>query len=202
MDNRESTDLATGESMLKRMMKIFAPPIFPEDEDKTRKARYANAIALTFIVIVLCYEIATRALRSYTGLDTSDLILIALGFILLAGWILLKRGYLQLASILLVVLIWTASNGIAFTGVGIRDSSYMTNFTLVVMAGLLLGWRASIIVTVASILSGFGLAYAEEHGLISTFLYPPAAYAQDFTLIFGLNTVLIYLLISGLENEI
>src|SRR5687767_2166465 len=181
--------------MLKRIMRMFAPPVFPEDDDKSRKARYANAIALTLIVIVLGYEIGTRALRSYTGLDTSDLILITVGLILLAGWILLKRGHLQLTSILLVVLIWVASNGIAFTGVGIRDSSYMTNFTIVVMAGLLLGWRASIIVTVASILSGFGLAYAEENELISTFLYPPAAYAQDVTLIFGLNIVLIYLLI-------
>ena len=189
--------------MLKQMMKIFAPPIFPEDEDKTRKARYANAIVLTLIVIVLGYEIGARALRSYTGLHISDIILITLGLILFAGWILLKRGYLQLTSILLVVLIWIASNGIAITGVGgIRDSSYITNFSIVVMAGLLLGWRASVAVTVASILSGFGLAYAEESGLISTFLYPPTAFAQDITLIFGLNIVLIYLLISGLENEI
>jgi GAF domain-containing protein len=202
VDDRASTDLPTGETMLKRMMKILAPPIFPDDEDKTRKARYANAIALTLIVIVLGYEIGTRALRSYTGLDASDLILITVGLILLAGWILLKRGYLQFTSILLVVLIWAASNGIAITGVGIRDSSYMTNFTIVVMAGLLLGWRASILVTVASILSGFGLAYAEGNGLIRASLYPASAYAQDITLIFGLNIVLIYLLISGLENEI
>jgi len=188
--------------MLKRMTELLAAPIFPEDEDKTRKAKYANAIALTFIGIVLAYEIGTRAIRGYTGLDTSDLILITLGLILLAGWILLKRGYLQITSILLVVVIWAASNGIAAGGVGIRDSSYITNFSIVVMAGLLLGWRASIAVTLASILSGFGLAYAEESGLISTFLYPPTAFAQDITFLFGLNIVLIYLLISGLENEV
>jgi GAF domain-containing protein len=70
------------------------------------------------------------------------------------------------------------------------------------MTGLLLGWRASIVITVASILSGFGLAYAEESGLIDTVSYPPTAFAQDMTFIFGLNTVLLYLLINGLENEI
>jgi len=187
--------------MMKSMTKIFDAPFFPEDEDKTRKARYANAIVLTFIVIVLGYELGVRAIRSHTGLNISDLILITLGLILFAGWILLKRGYLQFTSILLVVLIWAASNGIASTGFGVRDSSYITNFTIVVMAGLLLGWRASMAVTVASILSGFGLAYAEESGLINTIIYPPTIFAQDMTLIFGLNTVLIYLLISGLENE-
>lgn len=188
--------------MLKRMTEFFAPPVFPEDEDRTRKAKYANVIALTLIVIVLGYESGTRAIRAHSGVNFWDLILITVGTILLTGWILLKRGHLRFASILLVVVIWVASNGIAMTGPGIRDSSYIANFSIVVMAGLLLGWQASIIVTVASILSGFGLAYAEQSGLVGNFSYPATAFAQDITFIFGLNSVLIYLLISGLENEI
>lgn len=188
--------------MLKRMTRLFAPPVFSDDDDKTRKAKYANAIALTFIVILLGYEIGTRAIRGYSSVDPADLILILLAATIVAGWILLKRGYVQFTSILLVVLIWAASNGIAVIGWGVRDTSYLTNFSIVVMAGLLLGWRASIVVTVASVLSGFGLAYAEEIGLITNVVASPAAFIQDITLIFGLNTVLIYLLISGLENEV
>jgi len=188
--------------MLKRMTKIFAPPVFPDDEDKTRKARYANAIALTLIAIILGYEIGARVIGGYTRPNVLDLILIILAIIIFAGWILLKRGYLRVTSILLVVLIWAASNGLAVTGLGIRDSSYITNFSIVVMAGLLLGWRASMAVTIASVLSGFGLVYAEQSGLIGNISYPLTAFAQDITFIFGLNSVLIYLLISGLENEI
>lgn len=191
-----------GEIMLKRMTKIFAPPVFPGDEDKTRKARYVNAIALTLIVIVLGYEIGARTIRGYTGQNISDLILIILAIIILIGWFLLKQGYLRFTSILLVILIWIVSNGLAITGSGVRDSSYITNFSIVVMAGLLLGWQASLTVTIASILSGFGLAYAEQSGLIGNVSYPATAFAQDVTFIFGLNTVLIYLLISGLENEV
>ena len=188
--------------MLKRMTKIFAPPVFPGDEDKTRKARYVNAIALTLIVIVLGYEIGARAIRGYTRQNIADLILIILAIIILVGWLLLKRGYLRFTSILIVVLIWIVSNGLAVTGSGVRDSSYITNFSIVVMAGLLLGWQASLTVTIASILSGFGLAYAEQSGLLGNVSYPATAFAQDITFIFGLNTVLIYLLISGLENEV
>jgi len=202
MHNQESTGLPTGENMLKRMTKIFAPPVFPDDEDKTRKARYANAIALTLIVIILGYEIGARVIGGYTRPTILDLILIILAIIIFAGWILLNRGYLRVTSILLVVLIWAASNGLAVTGLGIRDSSYITNFSIVVMAGLLLGWQASMAVTIASVLSGFGLTYAEQRGLIGNVSYPTAAFAQDITFIFGLNSVLIYLLISGLENEI
>ena len=188
--------------MLKRMTKIFAPPVFPGDEDKTRKARYVNAIALTLIVIVLGYEIGVRAIRGYTRQNIADLILIILAIIILVGWLLLKRGYLRFSSILIVVLIWIVSNGLAVTGSGVRDSSYITNFSIVVMAGLLLGWQASLTVTIASILSGFGLAFAEQRGLIGHVSYPATAFAQDITFIFGLNTVLIYLLISGLEKEV
>jgi len=188
--------------MLKRMTKIFAPPVFPGDEDKTRKARYVNAIALTLIVIVLGYEIGARAIRGYTGQNISDLILITLAIIIFVGWLLLKQGYLRFTSILIVVLIWIVSNSLAITGSGVRDSSYITNFSIVVMAGLLLGWQASLTVTIASIFSGFGLAYAEQSGLIGNVSYPATAFAQDITFIFGLNTVLIYLLISGLENEV
>ncbi|HEX6268630.1 MAG TPA: GAF domain-containing protein [Anaerolineales bacterium] len=188
--------------MLRQVSKVFAAPVFPEDEDKTRKARYANAIALTFMVIALGYQIGTRAIRRHTGLDVSDLIVIALGLTIFVGWLVLKRGYLRLTSILLVVLIWVASNGIAVIGYGVRDTSFLTNFSIVVMAGLLLGWQASIVVTIASVLSGFGLAYAEGIGLVSKTTYPTVAFVQDITLIFGLNTVLIYLLISGLENEV
>ena len=41
----------------KSIIQFFAPPVFPEDEEKTRKARYANAIALTLMAIMLGYEI-------------------------------------------------------------------------------------------------------------------------------------------------
>jgi GAF domain-containing protein len=187
---------------MKQLRTLFAPPVFPEDEDKTRKARYANAISLTFIIVALGYEVAIRITRGYLGLGLIDIVLFAIAFLLSIGLILLRRGFLQLTSILLVGLIWTAINGVAASGFGIRDSSYITNLAVILMAGLLLGWQASVVVTVLSILSGFGLAYAEQNGLIKTVSYPPASFAQDMTFVLSLNAVLIYLLINGLESAV
>jgi GAF domain-containing protein len=187
---------------MKRLRAFLAPPIFPEDEDKTRKARYANAISVTFIIVALGYEAAIRITRGYLGLGFIDIILFAIAILLTIGLILLRRGFLQFTSIVLVSLIWVAINGIAASGFGIRDSSYITNLLVILMAGLLLGWQASIFVTVLSILSGFGLAYAEQTGIIKTVAYPPASFAQDMTFVLGLNAVLIYLLINGLESAV
>ena len=152
--------------MLKRVRIIFAPPFFAEDEDKTRKARYANVIALVFLGIAIAYEVAVRFSGYYTDLSILDLILFGVAAICITGLLLLRRGYVQLTSMLLVVLTWASSNGLAANGYGARDASYIVNFAIILMAGLLLGWQGSLIVTLLSIISGLALAYAEQSGLI------------------------------------
>lgn len=188
--------------MLNYARTFFTAPIFPEDEDKTRKAKYANSIAWTFLAITGAYETIIRTFAGYRGFSYVDLIIIGLAAICIAGLVLLRKGYVYLTSILLVVLIWGATNGIAATGYGVRDSSYITNFAVVLMAGLLLGWQASLTVTVLSIVSGFGLAYAEENGFIATLPYPATSFAQDITFVLGFSAVILYWLIHGLENAL
>lgn len=188
--------------MLNPIRTFFSPSTFPEDEDKTRKARYATRIASSFLAITVAYEVIIRAFLGYRSFSYLDLIISGLALTCLVGLVLLRRGYVYLTSVLLVVLIWAATNGIAATGYGVRDSSYITNFTIILMAGLLLGWQASLIVTVLSVFSGFGLAYAEQNGIIATLPYPAISFAWEITFVLGLNAVIIYLLINGLENAL
>src|SRR5687767_1902155 len=186
--------------MLKQLRALFASPVFPEDEDKTRKAGYAYWIALSFIVVIFGYEIVARLVSGTTSVGIFDIAIFSVALIIISGLGLLRRGQVRLASILLVSLIWIASNGAAATSFGIKDTSFIINLSVILMAGLLLGWQASVIVTVLSILAGFGLAYIEQSGLIASTNYPAASFAQDMTFVFGLNAVLIYLLITGLES--
>ena len=188
--------------MLDRILKFFGPPVFPEDEDKTRKAKYANAIALAFLVVTIVFEAIARIYGNDTGPSIVDLIMGALTLVLISGLILLRKGRVQLASILLIILIWIAANTLAATGFGAKDASYLTNFAIVLMAGLLLGWQASLMITLLSIVSGFALAYAELNGWIDIIFYPVTSFARDISFVFGLNGVLIFLLINGLENAL
>lgn len=188
--------------MFNELWKIFRPPVFPEDEDKTRKAKYANAITLAFLAVLIVFETFVRFSVNYTGLSIMDLILVGLAILFIICLALLRKGQVQLTSILLVSLVWVASNAIAATGFGAKDASYITNFAIILMAGLLLGWQASLIVTVLSTFSGFALAYAEQNALIEVAFYPITSFARDIVFVFGLNGVLIYLLINGLENAL
>ena len=127
--------------MLEQVRKFFLPPVFPNDEDKTRRARYANAIMLAFLAVLILFETFIRVSENYTDLSFIDLIMVGLAVLFLTGLVLLRKGHVQLTSILLVVLVWIASNGLAATGFGAKDASYITNFAIILMAGLLLGWQ-------------------------------------------------------------
>jgi GAF domain-containing protein len=188
--------------MLNKLWNVFRPPVFPEDEDKTRKAKYSNAITLAFLAVVIVFETLVRVSENYTGLSIMDLIMVGLAILFITCLVLLRKGKVQLTSVLLVILIWAASNSIAATGYGAKDASYITNFAIILMAGLLLGWQASLIMTLLSSLSGFALAYAEQNGLIEVVSYPITSFARDIVFVFGLNGVLIFLLINGLEDAL
>jgi GAF domain-containing protein len=188
--------------MLEALRNLFRPPVFPSDEDKTRKARYANAIMIAFLAVVILFETAIRVSENYTGLSFIDLMMLGLVVLFLTGLVLLRRGHVQLTSILLIVFVWIAANGLAATSFGAKDASYITNFAIILMAGLLLGWPAALSITVLSALSGFALAYAEQNGLIVVPTYPVVSFARDVSIVFILNGVLILLLITGLESAL
>jgi GAF domain-containing protein len=188
--------------MLNTFSTFLRPPIFPEDEDKTRKAKYAHVIALAFLAIAIVFEAGLRLFGNYVRLTLLDLSFLVLVAICVIGLFLLKKGYVRHVSILLVSLTWLATNGLAATGFGIKDSSYIINFAIILMAGLLLSWQASLVVTFMSVFSGFALAYAEQNGLITVPSYAVTSFARDITFVFVLNGVLIFLLISGLENAL
>ena len=187
--------------MLKNLQNIFSPPFFPQDEDKTRKAKYAHVIAFGLLSVAVAFEAVVRAGAGAIFLTSFELILIGFAIICIMGLVLLRKGYVRLTSYLLVALIWVASNGYA-TGYGARDSSYLMNFAIVLMAGLLLGWQASLIFTILSISSGVTLAFLEQNGDITSPSYSVMSFARDIAFVFGLNGILIYLLINGLENAL
>ncbi len=188
--------------MLNQVRTFLIAPIFSEDEDKTRKARYAHRIALAFLGIAVIYEAGIRIFLSYKDISPVDLMILGLIVTCVVGLMLLRNGHVYAASMLLVVLIWFVTNSIAASGYGTQDASFLTNFTVILMAALLLNWQASLIITVLSISSGLGLAYAEQYGWIIHPAYPITSFARDIAFVFVFNAVIIYLLINGLETAL
>jgi GAF domain-containing protein len=188
--------------LLTQVRYFFTSPVFPEDEDKTRRARYTHVTALVLLGAALVFEAFVRISAVRAPVSAFELILIGFSVTCLTGFVLLKKGHVQLTSILLIALVWFTSNALAATSYGARDASFIINFAIVLMAGLLLGWQAALIITLFSTLAGFALAFAEESGFINVASYSVWSFARDVTIIFILNGTLIYLLITGLENAL
>jgi GAF domain-containing protein len=189
-------------TMLKRVGLLLTPPNFPEDEDRTRRAKSANVIAIVFLLTSIAFEVAVRWSAGPARLSPFDWSLVLVTISCIASLVLLRRGHVLAASALPVIVVWLAANGLAATGFGASDPYYLANFAIILTAGLLLGWQGSLIVTVLSIIAGFALAGAEQNALSSSFSYPDTWFARDIAFIFVLNGLILYLLISGRESAL
>ncbi len=153
--------------MLARISNWFSPPIF-EDEEKTRVARL-----LTFVVLALLLASTTitslaavlHLFRAdsetlFTLLSGAVMTLVFLGLLLLT-----RRGYLGLASVVLLSISWIVVTIWIYSVSGIAsDSSALAYALLVVLAGLLLGGRAATVATVISVLGALGAYLLETSG--------------------------------------
>jgi GAF domain-containing protein len=187
--------------MSKSFLKYFAAPTFADNEEKTRSASYLNVIVLSNIPILLLFIIVRTATGAEPfGID--NLILAAIVAILAVVWFLMKAGRLHLAAYLHVSTIWLASTMIALSGSGVRGTAFTSYFVVMLMTGLLLGWKPAIGFTILSVASGFGLAYAENIGIINYEPGPAFGVAIEGTVLFIFGSIFLYLIISSLQGAV
>src|SRR5689334_620116 len=188
--------------MLNAFRKFFRSPVFPDDEDKTRSAAILNIIGWSTMFIVLTILV----IRVIQGRDVHlaevnfvlTLVLVAIALMLFLS----RQGYIKTAGLLLVTTIWMGLSYLTWIADGIRDVAFFGYSIPILMAGLLLGWQGAISFTLLSIMSGWALAYAETYQLFSPTLDEPLNYARDTTGVFALIGVVIFLMITSLQNAL
>ena len=187
--------------MLNSLSKFFGAPFFNDDEEKTRSARYINILVLSNIPILVLFII----IRTSTGAEPfgiANTILATIITMLTIVWFLMKAGWVRLAGYLHVSTIWLASTMIALNGSGIRGTTFTSYFVVMLIAGLLLGWRPAIGFTVLSIAAAFGLANAENMGIINYVPGSAVGVAIEGTVLFIFGAIFLYLIISSLQSAV
>jgi len=190
----------------------FAPPSF-EDKDKTRLAGLLHVVS--WILPVLAVLAIVNALllffdvggflspgsSPFIPLAASVTVLVLFG----ALQTMMRRGHVRQASLLLVAVFWLLlTTVILFAGNGVRTNIASLYVVVVLIAGLLLGQRAGVIVAGTTILAGLGLLLAEISGVITIgqiALSPTQAWMTNAVTI-GLVTVLTYLAIRDLRSAL
>ncbi len=186
--------------MRNMLLQYFAPPVFSEDEDKTRAAATINTMGWSALFILVTLLLMRIVQGEDANLIEVNLVLTAILIAVAVVLFLIRQGYVQVASVLLVLTAWTGLSYVAWIADGIRDVTFVAYTVPILLAGLLLGWRAALLVTGISILSGWILAYAQASGVFRPTLDTPLNFARDMTGVFALIGVLIYLTISSLQS--
>jgi len=178
--------------MLESMRRFLTPPVFPDDEERTRLARLLNIILPSLAVICLLAALFSGIAGDLAPLVAILTLILAALYLLL--WRLLYRGYTRISQILVPLQNWVAMTAAIYWLGGIRSTATSCLVVVVIMAALLLGRRGSWFYTFLSFVSLFGLFFAERFGLL--LIVPP----QSSTAFDIFSYIVIFLLVAILVN--
>lgn len=187
--------------MFKRLLLFLKAPVY-EDEHKTRIARLLNTILLSIIGLLTAFW-SIRLLTDYSQVtDSNMLVLVGLDILMIALLAIMRRGYVQPTIYILIIAGWMGVTVMAWQADGVKDSVMLVYTIIILLASLLSGWRLALAFVGLIIVTGWGLAYAELLGHIVPSTTDPTALMIDYTFIFALTGVLIYLLAHNLYRAL
>lgn len=183
-----------------RIHRFFSSPIF-DNEEKTRIARILNsfgwsAIATVFIITLLRF--ITGGWLSRSSMLILPLIIVIMFLVL----VIIRAGWVRGAGVFFVASMWLAMTFQAWNSDGLRDVSLIVYIVIIMLAGLLLGWREGLFFGVISVFIIWVFAWQERGGLRQFEIDDPYSFARDLTAVFVLAGVLIYLLINSLNRSL
>ncbi|HJS20753.1 MAG TPA: PAS domain S-box protein [Anaerolineales bacterium] len=170
-------------------------------ERRETTAKFLYAILITVIVVdTVLILIRLAETQTLNNLTTWVLIgLLVLQFILL---FLVRRGQVDLAAFLLVVVSWVLITFLIWSANGVRDVAVYLYILTILVAALLTNWRISILLSLLSIAAIWGFALVEAQGLRTPILDPPLGLARDLTAIFVILVILIYLVVDNVRRSL
>ncbi|MEJ5309525.1 MAG: GAF domain-containing protein [Anaerolineae bacterium] len=149
--------------MLENIKRLLSPPVFAGDEEKTRVAALLNAILWIFIFICIA------AALFFLFLPNPELSLPLAGVFLLVNagllW-MMRRGRVSTASLLFLLGFWTLMTAVCFFLGGTYSATYWSFVVVVVVAGLLLGGRGSLIFAGLSVVATLAITLAQTADLL------------------------------------
>jgi PAS domain S-box-containing protein len=168
--------------MFNRIRRFLAPPIFAANEEKSRNAYLLNSITISSFLAALIYEMILPAERTlYAWLAAA---------VSLLAWLLMKRGHIRWASIVLVSGLSIAIALAVIAAGGLNAREYSAFIVPIMFSGLLLGRRVTVAMVAASVLFGAVLFQADSFHLL------PAPAHYDPAEIWIINSL--YFILSGI----
>ena len=150
--------------MLRKILRWIAPPTFEGDEDNTRAAILLNIILWISIVATLVYNILAPIDPSME--QRRNVIVVPFLLTLLVFKQLVNRGHVRTIGTLIVLVLWLLVTLAMALDPDEHNPAFMAYLVVVVCAGLILTWRASIFWSVLSVLTGGLILLLGQKGVL------------------------------------
>ncbi|MBN1657179.1 MAG: methyl-accepting chemotaxis protein [Anaerolineae bacterium] len=191
----------TSPTVQSQIRRLAAAPIFPGDPEKTRIASLLNTILLVIFALVALFAIvALTTGGGARGAMIEGTILVLVAALLFT----LRRGHVRAAAAILSIALWTTIMTSMWIGGGLRGSGASSLFGVILIAGLLLGGRAGIILGALSIAATGAMLVAEGQGAlppVPSYFTSTYAWIEFATVVIGM-TGLLYLATGSLKRAV
>jgi GAF domain-containing protein len=151
--------------MLALLKRLFGPPVFEEDVDKTRIAAIFNSL-LSILALAALVSFAFLVAIDPDDIGLSDTLLGVAGGLFLFLLIVLRFGYVQFAGVMMLLVLWVGVTIPVYAGDGIRDTAITGYYLVVIVASLSLNRRVMFTFDALCLLASLGAYLAEVYGLI------------------------------------
>jgi PAS domain S-box-containing protein len=178
---------------------VFQPFLGGERHETITRFLYT---ILFSVIIIDTIAIVLRLLSGGKQPSKTVLVLLVFLFIQFILLYLVRRGYVNQAAFLLVVISWLAVTYLNWNADGVRDVAIYLYFVILLMAALLTNWWMTFIMAVLSIAAIWIFAIAEVQGIKTPHLDSPLNLASDLTAIFILLVILIYLVVNSVSRSL
>lgn len=177
--------------MISKILRWAKAPTYPAEHDKSRSASLLNIIIWMFIIAANLYgflapiEPAMRIRRV--------IIILPFVVVLLVLKFLLNAGYIKTVGTILVATLWAMFTGAMLYGADYNNPAFMGYLVVIVTAGLVLNWRASIGWSIFSIITNAIIIILGQEGYLrlSQGETPPFAFWTAQTAYIIVTTVLL-----------
>ncbi len=170
--------------MIAQLRKKLAPPVFPDNEEKTRVARLLNIILIFVMSLVMLFSVPAWFSTPHIGRIAIELFLALLAVFMI---MMLHRGYVYRVGFILSFTLWAAVTYGTYEAGGFAGSIMSAYFGIILIAELLLGIKTGIIFGILSIVAVGVMVYLDNTGAL-----PPAPdYINNETFFWEFTAVVI-----------
>jgi diguanylate cyclase (GGDEF)-like protein/PAS domain S-box-containing protein len=166
------------------LRKLLIAPEYPGDPEKTALARLFNIAALVLLAASVVAALNNAVARDYRVTTVMIAAIAVISVLIVAA----RKGRLQLAGTVLPVLMLAIFTIGPVIRDGVHDSATVAIAATMVVAGVLMRWRALLVLVAATIAAFFAMGYAEIEGLLQNRF----AASTDIRFLFGVSISFVF----------